>query len=228
MNDAGQIVGSSEVNEYAGVPISHAVIWVDGAIRDLGLLGERRCDSRPEILCGQSDARDINNNGVVAGWSSDSSAYPHAVVWSNGTIRDLERGWALAINDAGDVLTSKGYVNDRSSDPTLWHDNTAIPIGSLGGRGTMVSALSESGSVIGASVTATGSVHAFVWRRDRGMVDLGTGPAGTGRYAVAVAMNSRGDIIGYTATCSTSEYGGMVSLSCGFDDESRAILWRRK
>lgn len=227
MNDAGQVVGSSEVAEYAGQPISHAFIWTDGVMRDLGLLGQKQCDARPDISCGAADATDINNNGVVAGWSTDSSGYGHAVVWTNGTIRDLGRGWGIAINDAGDVLVSRGEVNDRSDGPSLWHGDTAIPIGSLGGRGTTVSALSESGSVVGTSLTATGEAHAFVWQRDRGMVDLGRGPAGTGRAAVAVAINSRGDIIGYTATCHTPEYGGVVFLYCSFDDESRAILWRR-
>jgi probable HAF family extracellular repeat protein len=228
MNDAGQIVGSSQVGEYAGSPISHAFIWGDGVMRDLGLLGETRCDSRPDISCGAAVAEAINNHGVVAGWSTDATGSVHAVLWTNGTTRDLGPGRALAINDAGDVMAYMGDMRQWIGDATVWHGNTAVPIGSLGGRGTIVSALSESGSVIGASNTATGRAHAFVWQRDRGMVDLGTGPAGAGRDAVAVAMNSRGDIIGYTATCSTSEYGGVASVSCAFDGESRAILWRRK
>ncbi|HET9384016.1 MAG TPA: PKD domain-containing protein, partial [Gemmatimonadales bacterium] len=103
MNDFGQIVGSGEVGENKGRAISHAFVWEDGAMRDLGLLGNFPCeDPHQDQSCGNASATDINNHAAIAGWSTDSAGHSHAVVWANGTIQDLGDGWAMAINDAGD------------------------------------------------------------------------------------------------------------------------------
>jgi probable HAF family extracellular repeat protein len=59
----------------------------------------------------------------------------------------------------------------------------------------------ELGTVVGTSLTAEGKPHVFVWKPgESALTDLGAG--------VPVAINARGDVIGYTGP--------------------RAILWRVK
>lgn len=69
INDRGQIVGvSTTLDPYVN---THAVLWQGGQLIDLGtLVGSG----------GTSHAKDINDQGVIVGWSS-SAAAAHAVLW---------------------------------------------------------------------------------------------------------------------------------------------------
>ena len=94
-----------------------------------------------------------------------------------------------------------------------------VSLGSLGGGGTVVVDMNESAVVTGTSLTASGEQHAFVWTAARGMVDLGTGPAGF-RCAWVVGISFGGDIVGYTA-----QEG--PSVHCASPSQTRAVLWRK-
>jgi probable HAF family extracellular repeat protein len=93
--------------------------------------------------------------------------------------------------------------------------------------------LGENGEVIGNSL-AGAEQHVFVWSPARGMIDLGTGPSGFSA-AWAVDINSRGDIVGYTAPCVLNsesrctdypiDYGFNPAFTGG---DVRAILWRKR
>ena len=239
MNPHQEIVGASATWEQAGDEIQHAFIWENGVMRDLGLLADRPCETFPERVCGGSAAYDINNNGVAVGVSSDGGPGRHGVRWSNGAIQDLGHGWAIALNDAGDVI---GYRQDYpirdyagriveygGDDATIWRNDIPQSLGSLGGAATKVVALNEAGIVTGVSLTAGHRVRPFVWEPNRGMMALDMGSF-TGRAAIPMAINSRGDVIGYTATCTyyRTPAWATTDLFCSEDSQSRAILWRRK
>lgn len=247
MNAHRQIVGASATDEQAGSEIQHAFIWEDGVMRDLGLLGDQLCDPGfSNKMCGRSAAYDINNNGVAVGFSTDtgrdgrvSGPGGHAVRWSNGAIHDLGHGWAIAINDAGDIIGYRqeypvvddvgqlvGYGGD---DATIWRNDMPQSLSSLGGGATTVVALNETGIVTGVSLTVGDRVRPFVWDPNRGMMALDMRPF-TGRAAIPMAINSRGDVIGYTATCTYYRMPAWATtfLFCSEDSQSRAVLWRRK
>lgn len=246
MNAHQGIVGASATWEQAGSEIQHAFIWEDGVMRDLGLLADRPCDPFSGDMCGRSAAYDINDNGVAVGFSSDtgpgyrvSGPGGHAIRWSNGAIQDLGHGWAIAINDAGDIIGYRqayavrddggeivGYGGD---DATIWRNDIPQSLGSLGGAGTKVVALNEAGIVTGVSLTVGHRVRPFVWEPNRGMMALDMGSF-TGRAAIPMAINARGDVIGYTATCTYYRWPtwATTNLFCSEDSQSRAILWRRK
>src|SRR5207237_6218811 len=96
INDAGQIVGDS-----AAFGLSHAFLWQDGTMTDLGTLGGIR---------GFSGAYGINEAGQVVGYSyTRTYGMEHAFLWQDGTMTDLgaRDGYtsrALAIRDLGQIV----------------------------------------------------------------------------------------------------------------------------
>jgi len=216
MNGRGQIVGASLLAGPAVHDVYHAVIWQNGVLRDLGVLRLFLCgDESPGRDCGASWAMDINNSGDVVGSSLDS-LLGHAVLWpQGGSIRDLGLGRAVAINDAGDI------AGDDYRNAFFWRQGVMSSLGSLGGNELFVRDVNALGTVIGTGQTAQGNPHVFVWKPGQaGLQDLGTGSDGADG-AIAVAINGRGDILGYTCSVSSGSY-------CAYDATSRAILWRVK
>lgn len=224
INERGQIVGNSPAVGETVIPDQHAFLWEDGTMRDLGLLGLRPCSDSPDRKCGNATATGINESVQIAGWSSAADGSMHAVLWENGTIKDLwmepdSSTWTRwdrwsVINDAGQVAGS------GNGEAFFWSAGSVQSLGSLGGGGTVVVDMNEAGAVAGTSMTASGEQHAFVWTAERGMVDLGTGPAGFG-CAWVVGISFGGDIAGYTAP--ENPYAG-----CGYGQETRTVMWRKR
>jgi probable HAF family extracellular repeat protein len=110
VNDRGQIVGwSSPPNTTE----SHAVLWEDGGIRDLGTLsgGWSRASrvNQPSQIIGVSDGcsflwedgvmqalsvTDLGTLGGITGasYSGNCQCTQHALVWRAGVMRDLGAG----------------------------------------------------------------------------------------------------------------------------------------
>jgi probable HAF family extracellular repeat protein len=102
INNAGQIVGVSAVT---GGTTSHAALWQNGTMTDLGTLPGTN----------ESSASAINQAGEIVGYSEVFSGIdPHAALWRNGKIADLNSaidsalGWTLEygsdINDHGQIV----------------------------------------------------------------------------------------------------------------------------
>src|SRR5512134_3066271 len=94
--------------------------------------------------------------------------------------------------------------------PRTWR---AVDLGTLGGRNSYAHAINEAGQVVGASATAAGSTHAFLWTRG-GMRDLGTLPKR--RSSSAVAVNDHGQVAGIS-------FNGSLSRP----QDVRAFFWER-
>jgi probable HAF family extracellular repeat protein len=121
INDIGQIVGASTTfAEGVANPaflhtVEHAFLYENGVMRDLATLG-KFCRHNPEIgeQCrDDSTATDINNHGLVVGFSTTPAAEgeTHAFATDGQTASDLgtlggSGSWAYSVNDSGQVVGS--------------------------------------------------------------------------------------------------------------------------
>lgn len=206
LNEAGQVLGGNEVGNHTdGYTITPAV-WTNGTVRPLPFAGW---------------GGPMNNLGQVVGQTTDG----HAAEWQDGTLTDLGEGYPTAINDHGDILGSldrnvilwrngaatilgpglPGALNEHGeailssvhwpSHALLWRNGTMTDLGTLGGKWSIPTAISDSGQVVGYSTDSYGRQHGFVWRN--GVMTRLPAPAGyRGSVTRALAMNDRNQIIG--------------------------------
>lgn len=108
LNDKGQVVGTSTTANGT----KHAFLWENNAITDLGVLGIHQSEWGTYE---NSGAEEINNNGIIIGWSSanDPSISRSLVsfIWKDGVMErfrpDLNEGYGtlvLKINHSDEIL----------------------------------------------------------------------------------------------------------------------------
>lgn len=220
-NDHGKVVGASLTASGA----THAFVWEDGVMRDLGTMGQEG-----------SEAQRINNAGLIAGavWSgrSEDCAHPwNAATWRNGSGTILGRGGdiyeryptsAAALNESGDIVwTACGH---ESSYAWLWRGGwqrlgaLIHPLGSSYGT-----AINEHGQIVGTSDAVYGGdtpgalPHAFLWE-DGAMRDLGL----LGFKPCASDPNRN---CGATSATDINESGQVVGFGTAADGSVHAVLW---
>lgn len=137
------------------------------------------------------------------------------VVWKNAAVEELPTlrgdtdGWAFGINDAGQVAGASGicsalnpytFVYILSRHAVLWDKGKAIDLGNLGGTGTfgpgnIAGEVNNQGEVVGSSdLKGDKKFHAYVWKEETGIQDLGT-LAGDVNSA-GLGINDNGDVVG--------------------------------
>jgi probable HAF family extracellular repeat protein len=209
INNHNQVVGSASTTEGQAEP-THAVLWENGVMRDLGTLGGTH-----------SEATAINERGQVVGWSRAADGSPHAFFWDNGTLQDLGPValFPRGISWGSLVLWSPVHINDRGQvvgnrpegGTFLWEDGgtEALPL-------DLVMDINNRGQVVGAALRPdTGGVPrriAALW--DGGLVtDLGT--LG-GDSSWAVAISNTGWVVGSARTDRRPYRGSMITLTLPF------------
>ncbi len=93
INDEGQVVGSSLTSSGE----THAFLWQDGEMADLGTLGGSA-----------SYATGINDQGQIVGYATPAGGGQHAFLWQGGVMTDLN---SLLSNGAGWTLTTATAIN---------------------------------------------------------------------------------------------------------------------
>ncbi len=199
VNNSNQAIGTS--NSASGV---HAVLWstVSGAVIELSpITGET-----------YAAASDLNDNGDVAGVSSNNTGADFAaVVWAGGATTPTMLNNAMGGADsAAHSIDNNGRIVGEADDAgnaaraAIW-TNSASPSVMLTDTLTSTSSsanyIEDSGFIAGEAVDASGAKHAVVWIVDAagtqiGFVDLGIADTLGGTDAIASSVNASGRVVG--------------------------------
>jgi probable HAF family extracellular repeat protein len=208
----GLILGNSENGQIdplvTGLPETHAVLWRNGRIVDLGTL-DGGYNSLATAVNSRGQAVGFFTNTVPDPFSFFGSFYPYQVrafIWQNGAMQDLGTlggpdATANFVNERGQIA-GQSYTNSTpnpgtglpTADPFLWQNSRMLDLGSLGGTSGIPTGMNNRGQVIGESnVAGDAYAHAFLWTGPGPMQDLGT--LG-GNSAFVNWINEAGDIAG--------------------------------
>jgi len=200
INDLALIVGSSTAPAASQ---NQAFSYANNAMTALSGLGP------------QSQARDVNANGDVAGFGSTYLNSPNqaflrtnggSVTWLGSMHIPASGGsptsYAYGINDAAEVV---GYSSSPqfNYEAFIWSSTQGMrAIGDLAGGiyYSIAYGINNSAQVVGTSISSIiGSYEAFVWDAVQGMVSLNTLVDGASGWVLreARAINNNGQIVGY-------------------------------
>jgi probable HAF family extracellular repeat protein len=189
VDSAGEVAGGALVSDASGgTAHSHAFLWRNGRMHDLGLLTGGLT----------SIAHGLNRYGLVVGEAgSPPLDAPHPVTWRHGVISDLGTfgglfGAAYGVNSHGTVVGAAA-LPDGDVHAFRWRHGVMHDLGTLGGANSEADAISPRGRIVGSSQRRNGRVHAFALRFKR-MRDLGA--TASRPNSAAVAVNRDGAAVG--------------------------------
>jgi probable HAF family extracellular repeat protein len=207
VNDQGQAVGfaSNTMDDanslQALVTQTRAILWQNGAMRDIGTLGGT-----------DAEALFINERGQIVGQSYTAESIPpsnvhcagtpltlHAFFWEYGNMVDLGTlggscSFAYGLNGNGQVVGQATLAGDEQDHPYIWEHGKMKDLGALGGTYGYASWLNDLGEVVGAATNeGDQALLAFRWK-DGAMTKLGVLPGNA--CSVSDAINGSGQVVG--------------------------------
>lgn len=189
----GQSYTSFTPNASTGIPTLDPFLWKHGRMIDLGSLGGTI-----------GFAQCANNQGEIIGLSNlTGDTTSHAFFWDDGLMEDLgtlggDNSEAIWINDAGEIAGSADLPGSVLHDAVLWKDGVIHDLGTVDGdpcsRGR---GINSRGQVVGGSSDCANFLHAFVWEKRTGMLDLNklVAPGSGLQLTNAIDINDRGEIL---------------------------------
>ncbi len=232
INDNGMVVGQFKSPEL--LASSKAFLYSNGSLKDLGALDG-----------GISAAIDINDSGLIVGFSSASNGGTAAFLYSNGTMQDIgslggTKTFASSINNSGQIV-GESYTSDPNPNvyPYVYEDNRRAFLynnGSMQNLGTLVGdtfsaaySINDNGQAVGQSGKSEFDTRAFLYANGA-MQDLGN--LG-GSFAIASSINNNGLVVGLSSisedTTNTRAFlysnGSMHDLNSFLDITTKEAGW---
>jgi len=230
LDNGGTVVGMSTIDTtfdpFACIgPFcspTHAFIWKNGVMQDLGTLGG------PDSFIFFGGGCNIQRSYLVAGSSyTDGIKIPatgfptqHAFLWQNGKMTDVPTlggtyAFAECANNQGQVMGQSNLTGDPGCDGIspqfscdehafLWDHGTLTDLGTLGGTFSLANWIDNTGEVVGGATTpGDQAFHATLWK-NAVITDLGTLDGDC--FSQAWAINSKGQIVGQSFNCDTGNF----------------------
>ena len=249
INNSGQVVGTS--NTYTTTLETHAFLYEDGQMKDLGTL--------PDAKCSLSRGLGINDAGQVVGISCASDDYMHVFLYSKSTgmqdlgvqyngcsgpylewVGDWELGVGnMGINDSGQIVGCRSSNGDSYAHASLYEDGQWKDLGTLpGGLTSAAYAINDSGQVVGYSEQREcppfcTTNRAILYSESTGMKDLGMPLESPNYSGKASDINASGQVVGYSGHAylySGGQWqnlgtlpGGLSSLAYGINDSGQVV-----
>lgn len=192
INDRGEVVGKrslvpgrwraflwkdGKVTDLGGLAAFDSDPGIDESGRVTLDAGGRAAvwESGTSLLPGRAAiVRGLNDRGQVIGSyvparAPGESPYRHACLWQNGRLIDLtprgHHSGTVAINDRRQVVGWTRADTKQSTRPGafVWQVGRAVPLGTLGRPGIVVTALDTRGRIVGSATTRTNQTHAVLW-----------------------------------------------------------------
>src|SRR5581483_7226939 len=220
INNREQIVGgglNTIPDPFDGYPFlggttqTRALLWQDGAMRDLGTLGGN-----------DAFAISVNERGQIVG-NSYTNTIPNPETgiptvdpffYENGHMVDVgglggKFATASWMNNRGQVAGTSDLAGDQTRHPFLWERGSQPrDLGTFGGDNGSAVWINEAGHVVGeADLAGHGIHHAFLWKNGV-MQDLK--PAGTGLCSNAFSINSADQVVGNSTNCHGTGLGATL------------------
>jgi probable HAF family extracellular repeat protein len=235
IDNGGVVVGISTINTTFDPfavfgPYSsptHAFIWNNGVMRDLGTLGGP--DSFIAGLCSDERAELVAGGSYTNSTANPTTTFPtmDPFLWKNGTMIDLATlggtfGFAQCANNRGQVTGQSNLAGDSVFHPFFWDRGVVTDIGTFGGDNGFPTWINDAGEVVGRAdlpgMSGSQLHHAFLWEKPGPKIDLGS--LGTNTNSTAVAINSKGQIVGASRLDPTTNHaflwengGPMIDLN---------------
>jgi probable HAF family extracellular repeat protein len=238
INDSGHVVGYSQTDPDNWYGPWHAFLWTDEGdpnTRDMKDLGTLPGDT-------YSRAYGINSSGQVVGMSHDANgATTHAFLYENGQMRDLgtlpggASSAALSISDSGQVVGWSDTA-DGESHAFLYENGQMRDLGTLpGGTSSAALAINISGQIVGyGAYGSSSSNHAFLYRGEGPMQDLGVLSSVQNHSSWANDINDRDQVVGYSDSDYNSthynraflyENEEMIDLGSRLHPDNNSNIW---
>jgi len=211
LNNHGTVVGFAQKPGDV-FPQRHPTVWT--------VRGGRVVETRELGPFVNGQAEDVNDQGVVVGWSSAVvNGPPLALRWTEqGGLVPIPplggpRSQAAGINRAGDVVGSSTVAPPFVDHAVIWRrDGTVTDLGTMGGN-TTARSINDVGEVAGfGQPCPTCQPHAFYWSPATGMVDLGTFG---GFRSFAFEIDDHGRVTGFYETAGNIRHAYVWTLAGG-------------